>query len=75
MRTSLSRGIRQAMDACGFAYASDACKAWGVSVSMVRGWLACEEPTWLRTLRTIKRLSGLSWEELLDGRRRDSGNH
>lgn len=69
-RTPLSRGVRQAMDVGGFAFASDACKHWGVSLSTVRAWIACEEPAWLRTLRAIKRSSGLTWDELLDGRRR-----
>lgn len=68
-RTRLGRGIRKAMDVCGYTFASDAAQAWGVSAFVLRHWMTQEEPSWLRSLRAIKRLTGLSWDELLDGRR------
>jgi hypothetical protein len=67
--TRLARGMRQAMDACGCETAADAAGAWGVSVYLLRTWLGGEEPMWLRTLRTIRRLTGRTYDELLDGRR------
>lgn len=68
-RTRLGRGIRRAMDVCGFTYATDAAQAWGASAYVIKHWLnGSEEPSWLRTLRIIKRLTGLTWDELLDGR-------
>lgn len=67
-RTRLSRGIRRAMDECGLTHATDAAQAWGASAYVIRHWMTQPEPSWLRTLRAIKRLTGLSWDELLDGR-------
>ena len=60
-------------DACGFVLATDAAQAWGVSAYVIKHWLSQEEPSWLRTLRIIKRLTGLTWDELLDGRQ--AGGH
>ena len=69
-RTRLAVGIRLAMAVGGFEHASDAAQAWGVSAYMLRHWMTQGEPSWLRTLRIVKRLTGLTWDELLDGRQR-----
>ena len=63
MRRAYKLGVHDAL--------ADWCVHTGVSHDVVRGWINGEtEPAWLRTLRTIKRRTGLSWGELLDGRER-----
>lgn len=68
--TRLSRGLRKAMDADGFTTASDAAQHWGIGYSRLCHWISSEEPAWLVAMRRIKRMSGLTWDELLDGRKR-----
>ena len=69
--TQLARALRRLYAASGAPDLSSWCQHLGVSYAQVRGWLNAErEPAWLRTLRTIKRITGCSWDELLDGRGR-----
>lgn len=68
--TRFGRGIRNAIDESGHEHTSDAAQSWGVSAFTLRHWITQEEPSWLRTLRIIKRLTGFTWEEILDGKAR-----
>lgn len=70
-KTPLARGLQRALAMSGLPTMADLCSVAGVNAEAVRAWQRGEtEPMWLRTLRAIKRSSGLTWDELLDGRRR-----
>lgn len=66
--TALGESIRRIYHTSGHTSLEDWCQHLGVSVGTVRNWIRAEvEPSWLRTLRTIKRRTGLTWGEILDG--------
>lgn len=66
--TALGESIRRIYHTSGHTSLEDWCGHVGVSVGTIRNWIRAEvEPSWLRTLRTIKRRTGLTWGEILDG--------
>ena len=66
--TPLGRTLRHLYATSGHTSLTEWCQCVGVSYGTIRHWMRTEtEPTWLRTLRTIKRRTGLTWGELLDG--------
>lgn len=66
--TPLGEGIRRLYVTNGHESLSDWCAHLGVPLGTVRNWLRGDvEPSWLRTLRTIRRRTGASWGEILDG--------
>ena len=69
--TTFGNAIRRAYRRGAQEHLSDWCTFIGIPYDVVRGWIRADtEPTWLRTLRTIRRRTGLTWDELLDGRTR-----
>ena len=67
--TTFGNAIRRAYRRGAQEHLSDWCTFIGIPYDVVRGWMRSDtEPTWLRTLRTIRRRTGLTWDELLDGR-------
>lgn len=67
-RTKLARGVRRAMDVTGAPNVTELCDLCDMGPngrSQVTRWLAKDEPRWLCYLRAIRRVTGLSWEELL----------
>lgn len=67
--TTLGRALRRAFQLSGARSQAEWCEHLGVKQTTVRGWMRDDvEPHWLRTLRTIKRRMGLTWDELLDGK-------
>ena len=68
--TAFGKSIRHMYQTSGHVSLADWCSHIGIKYGTVRHWAESDtEPTWLRTLRTIKRRTGLSWPELLDGKR------
>lgn len=68
--TALGKSLRRLYHTSGHEALSDWCQCVGISYGTIRHWIKSDaEPTWLRTLRTIKRHTGASWSELLDGKR------
>lgn len=66
--TALGQSLRRLYQTSTHSALTDWCQCVGVSYSTVRNWIRAEtEPAWLRTLRTIKRRTGITWGELLDG--------
>lgn len=66
--TPLGRALRHLYATSGHTSLTDWCQCVGVSYGTVRHLMRGDvEPSWLRTLRTIKRRTGLTWGELLDG--------
>lgn len=66
--TTLGRTLRHLYHTSGHTSLTDWCQCVGVSYGTIRHWMRGDtEPSWLRTLRTIKRRTGVSWAELLDG--------
>ena len=64
--TRLGRALRRLYEASGARDVTEWAFVLGVSYGTLRHWMrAAQEPSWLRTLRTIKRVTGASWEELL----------
>lgn len=66
--TALGQSLRRLYQTSAHSALTDWCQCVGVSYGTVRNWIRAEtEPAWLRTLRTIKRRTGVTWGELLDG--------
>lgn len=65
--TSFAKALDRAFRTSGQPSLMDWCSDIGVSYSTIRTWMGEQEPSWLRTLRTIKRRTALSWGEILDG--------
>ena len=69
--TPLARGVRAAISRTGTPSVREFCDSFGVPYGTICDWLRRdEEPHWLRTLRTIHRVTGLSYDEILGGRSR-----
>ena len=70
--TGLARGVRAAISRTGSPSTREFCDQFGVSYSTICDWLRrAEEPHWLRTLRTIHRVTGMSYDEILCSRTRN----
>lgn len=66
--TPLASALTRLYKTSGHTSLQDWCLALGARYDTVRRWLSADmEPHWLRTLRTIKRRTGATWAELLDG--------
>lgn len=69
--TTLGKSLHRIYVTSGHTTVMDWCKHVGIPYETIRGWMRGEtEPAWLRTLRTIKRRTRMSWDEILDGRER-----
>ena len=65
--TPFGRALYRIYLGSGCVSIAEFCQHMGVSNGSVRHWINSEEPAWLRNLRTIKRRTGLTWGEILDG--------
>lgn len=64
--TRLARGLERAYKLSGAPTMADFCAAADISYHWFRSHLAREsEPMWLRYLRHVKRVTGLTWDEIL----------
>ena len=62
----LAKGLRRAYAMSGAPTVADFAAAVGVSYSwLVENMKREDEPLWLRTLRAIRRATGLTWDEIL----------
>lgn len=68
--TPLGNALKRIYVTSGHASLRDWCAHVGVPYETLRRWMREDEPAWLRTLRTIKRRTRMSWDEILDGRTR-----
>ncbi len=65
--TPFGKALYHIYQMSGCVSIAEFCQHMGVSNGSVRHWMNSEEPAWLRNLRTIKRRTGLTWGEILDG--------
>lgn len=62
----LAKGLRRAYAMSGAPTVADFAAAAGVSYSWLTDNMRREDdPLWLRTLRAVKRATGLTWDEIL----------
>ena len=62
----LAKGLRRAYAMSGAPTVADFATAAGVSYSwLIENMRKEDEPLWLRTLRAVKRATGLTWDEIL----------
>lgn len=66
--TPLGNALKRIYVTSGHASLRDWCAHVGVPYETLRRWMREDEPAWLRTLRTIKRRTRMSWDEILDGK-------
>ena len=65
--TGLARGVRAAIARTGATSTREFCDFAGVNYGTICDWLRRdEEPRWLRTLRTLRRVTGMGYGELGD---------
>lgn len=66
--TPLASALTRLYKTSGHTSLRDWSLALGAPYETLRRWMRDDaEPSWLRVLRTIKRRTGVSWAELLDG--------
>ena len=66
--TPLAAALTRLYKTSGHTSLRDWSLALGAPYETLRRWMRDDaEPSWLRVLRTIRRRTGVSWAELLDG--------
>lgn len=68
LMTRLGKGLAHAYKSTGATTLAQFCSAYGVGYSWMSGNIRKEfEPQWMRQLRSVKKASGLSWDDILGG--------
>ena len=63
--TDMGRRLRALADRCGCPTMSDFAAHVGIPYSTISAWCRDDEPAVIRKLRSIKRRTKCSWEDLL----------